>query len=122
MQVSSRLLLVWGIVNQFPYLALTPYYTSMLVAWSITEVIRYSFFATSLCGWRPQALTWLRYNTFFALYPLGIGSECALILLATQPAGRIDPNFKLALYAVLAIYVPGTFLSPQVYPVKPQRR
>jgi len=79
----------------------------MLVAWSVTEVIRYSFFALSLSGWQPAALTWLRYNTFFVLYPVGITSECALIYLATVPAALRNPVEPYILYAVLAIYVPG---------------
>lgn len=108
MQVASRLLLVWGVVHPFPAVALSsPFYTSMLVAWSVTEFIRYSFFAFSLSGWQPRPLTWLRYNTFFVLYPMGISSECALIYLATEPAGNLDELYKWALYAILAIYVPG---------------
>ena len=110
MQVASRLLLVWGVVYPFPAVALSsPFYTSMLVAWSVTEVIRYSFFAFSLSGWQPRLLVWLRYNTFFVLYPLGISSECSLIYLAAEPAGKLDERYKWALYAILAIYVPGEF-------------
>jgi very-long-chain (3R)-3-hydroxyacyl-CoA dehydratase len=109
MQVASRLLLVWGIVHPFPAIALSSdFYTSMLVAWSVTEVIRYSFFALGLLGWQPRLLTWLRYNTFFVLYPLGISSECALIYqAAVGPAGEVSDAYKWGLYAVLAAYVPG---------------
>ncbi|KAH7328443.1 tyrosine phosphatase-like protein [Stachybotrys elegans] len=110
MQVSSRFLLVWGVVHPFTYLAQAPFYTSMLVAWSVTEVIRYSFFALSLSGFQPRFLTWLRYNTFFVLYPMGILSECALIFLATEPASAFGDIYKWALYAILAIYVPGSYV------------
>ncbi|CAM1505310.1 Fc.00g109470.m01.CDS01 [Cosmosporella sp. VM-42] len=110
MQVSSRFLLVWGIVDIFPYLAFSPFYTSMLVAWSITEVIRYSFFALTLSGLQPRALTWLRYNTFFVLYPVGIFSECFLIWSAIKPAGDMSEYYSWLLYAVLAIYVPGSYV------------
>lgn len=109
MQVSSRFLLVWAIVDVFPFLASSPFYSSMLVAWSITEIIRYSYFALSLSGLQPRFLTWLRYNTFFVLYPIGITSECALIWKATEPAGQVNELYKWALYAILAIYVPGRF-------------
>ncbi|KND94927.1 putative very-long-chain (3R)-3-hydroxyacyl-CoA dehydratase [Tolypocladium ophioglossoides CBS 100239] len=91
MQVSSRFLLVWAIIDSFPLLALSPFYSSMLVAWSVTEVIRYSYFALTLSGRQPDALTWLRYNTFFVLYPLGIFSECSLIYMATVPAAMRHP-------------------------------
>lgn len=110
MQVSSRFLLVWGIVYPYPFLAQSPFYSSMLVAWSVTEVIRYSYFAFTLSGFQPSALTWLRYNTFFVLYPVGIFSECTLIWLATEPAGRSSDIEKHALYVILAVYVPGMLL------------
>ena len=103
-QVSSRLLLVWGITEQFsavraPFLSschththippqaqTNPLYASMILAWSITEVIRYAFYAFSLLGREPpRALTYLRYTTFYALYPLGAGSE-AFLILATVPS------------------------------------
>lgn len=51
----------------------------MVLAWSATEVIRYLFYACGLLGYTPRPLTWLRYTTFYALYPLGAGSEAALI-------------------------------------------
>ncbi|KAF5265579.1 hypothetical protein FOXYS1_3606 [Fusarium oxysporum] len=110
MQVASRFLLVWAIVDVFPFLALSPFYSSMLIAWSVTEIIRYSFFALSLSGYQPKFLTWLRYNTFFVLYPIGIFSECTLIWFATEPAGHINELYKWALYAILAIYVPGSYV------------
>lgn len=62
MQVASRFLLVWGIVNTFPNrTARSPAYSTMLLAWSATETIRYSYFALNLAtGEVPRALTWLR--------------------------------------------------------------
>jgi very-long-chain (3R)-3-hydroxyacyl-CoA dehydratase len=111
MQVASRFLLVWAIVDTFPHLPLeSPFYTSMLIAWSVTEVIRYSYFVPLLAmNWQPKPLTWLRYNTFFVLYPLGITSECVLVWLATEPAEKLGEMYKWALYAILVIYVPGAY-------------
>ncbi|KAL7927924.1 hypothetical protein ACQKWADRAFT_318007 [Trichoderma austrokoningii] len=87
MQVASRFLLVWGVLFLYPYLAIqAPTYSSMLVAWSVTEVIRYTYFALTLSGMTPRILTWLRYNTFFILYPVGILSECSLVYLAARSA------------------------------------
>lgn len=104
MQVASRLLLVWGIAYQYPFVTQAPFYASMLVAWSVTEVIRYSYFATTLAGIQPKLLTLLRYNTFFVLYPLGIFSECSLIFITSNYMAGMD---KFVLYAILVIYVPG---------------
>lgn len=56
----------------------------MLLAWSLTEVIRYSYYATSLLGIKIYALDWLRYTTFLPLYPLGAASE-AFISFSTLP-------------------------------------
>jgi very-long-chain (3R)-3-hydroxyacyl-CoA dehydratase len=110
MQVASRLLLVWPVVNVFPGLASSPAYSSMLVAWSVTEVIRYSYFALTLSGFQPKFLSWLRYNTFYMLYPLGISSECFLIYKAIEPARELRPEFAWALQAILLVYVPGESL------------
>jgi very-long-chain (3R)-3-hydroxyacyl-CoA dehydratase len=120
MQVASRFLLVWGVVYFFPELAVDQKnggsyaYTGMLLAWSATEVVRYGYFALSLSkgmGGVPAAVKWARYNGFWVLYPLGIGSECYLTYLAaTGPAkalsvGGVEASW--ALWAVLVIYVPG---------------
>jgi len=56
----------------------------MVLSWALTEVIRYTFYAASLIRWEFAPLLWLRYSTFFVLYPTGAGSE-ALVNLATLP-------------------------------------
>src|SRR6187402_1985849 len=86
----------------------------MLLAWSITEVIRYSYFALSLSGYTPKPLVWLRYNTFFVLYPIGILSESYLIWAATEDAMHFNPLFAYGLYTILLIYIPGS--SPSFRP------
>ncbi|TVY34751.1 putative very-long-chain (3R)-3-hydroxyacyl-CoA dehydratase [Lachnellula subtilissima] len=112
MQVASRILLVWGIVNPFPSLAKSAAYSSMLLAWSITEVIRYSFFTFNLSGYSPGFISWLRYNMFFVLYPLGISSECWLIYKAIEPAREIRVE-----YAWVLQFYSGGLCSRVVYPV-----
>ena len=111
MQVASRFLLVWGIAQFFPEtVARSTAYTTMLLAWSTTEVIRYSYFAVNLKdGTVPAWLTWLRYNTFFVLYPLGICSECWLVWLSIEPARKMDWRVEWGLWAVLVVYVPGEY-------------
>ncbi|KAH7354131.1 tyrosine phosphatase-like protein [Plectosphaerella cucumerina] len=110
MQVLSRFLLVWGVVFPFPWLAQSPVYSSMLLAWSITEVIRYSYFALNLSGLQPKALVWLRYNTFFVLYPIGILSECTLVYMAAEPLKMFGELAPYISYIILAIYVPGSYV------------
>ncbi|KAI0115768.1 tyrosine phosphatase-like protein [Nemania sp. FL0031] len=112
MQVFSRYAIVWGITDMFPPLAASPAYSSMLVAWSVTEVIRYSYFALTLSGWQPSALHWLRYHAFFVLYPLGISSEAWLIWIAVEPAKHlVSQLYGTALWAyVVLVYPPSAYI------------
>jgi very-long-chain (3R)-3-hydroxyacyl-CoA dehydratase len=90
MQVASRLLLVWGIGYNFPETTkYSPAYSSMLVAWSVTEVVRYYYFVFMLLGDEVPPLltkvwTWLRY-VFIPPFPsapppfrhtIGMGGVC----------------------------------------------
>ncbi|KAF2138798.1 uncharacterized protein K452DRAFT_328575 [Aplosporella prunicola CBS 121167] len=111
MQVASRLLLVWGISYNYPQSTRSsPAFAGMLIAWSVTEVIRYSYFVFALRGRVPGPLAWLRYNTFFILYPLGISCECWLVFRAIEPAQKQNPLIAYALWAILAVYVPGSYV------------
>ena len=114
MQVASRFLLVHLIASPpaFPLSTRhSPAYATMLLAWSVTEVIRYSYFVFSLSGVGvPKLWTWLRYNTFLVLYPLGIASECWLVYSAIPLAKERNEMFAYALWVILAVYVPGSYI------------
>jgi very-long-chain (3R)-3-hydroxyacyl-CoA dehydratase len=108
MQVASRVILVWAIVDQFPAATSKSLaYSTMLLAWSATEVVRYSYFVFNLNGSVPGILQWLRYNGFFVLYPLGISSEMFLVYLSIVPASKRDVRLGYGLYAILGLYIPG---------------
>jgi very-long-chain (3R)-3-hydroxyacyl-CoA dehydratase len=130
LQIASRFQLVWGVMNLFPLASRM--YPLMLIAWSTTEVIRYSYFVMLLQGSVPDVLSWLRsahvrftfpsgldadrcvwdrYNTFYVLYPLGICSEVWLIYSALEPARSWNHYYEYYLMVVLLIYVPGS-LTP----------
>lgn len=111
MQVASRLLLVWGVVDLFPDVAQSPFYSTMVLAWSITEVVRYSYYAFNLTRDHvPKLLVWIRYNAFFILYPLGAGSECVLTFLSLDDAQTMSAKYALFLKIVLLIYIPGFYI------------
>ncbi|KII92249.1 hypothetical protein PLICRDRAFT_466165 [Plicaturopsis crispa FD-325 SS-3] len=94
MQVASRLFLVWGITEQFDVARTSPIYTSMLIAWSLSEIPRYVYYIFPLTGRPvPYFLTWIRYTAFYPLYPLGAGSEAALIYL-TLPRSSLYPSWQ----------------------------
>ena len=114
MQVASRFLLVWGIASPHAFPSTTrnsPAYSTMLLAWSFTEVVRYSYFVFNLSGVGvPKLWTWLRYNTFLVLYPMGVASECWLVWKASAPAGEKNETLKYGLWAILGVYVPGFYV------------
>lgn len=108
MQVASRITMVWYICEQFPSVPLSPFYTSMVFAWSFTEVVRYNHYATGLLNIKISALEWLRYSTFYLLYPIGAGSEAALIFLSAKYAAEyVGPVGEYATYVLLAAWPPA---------------
>ncbi|KAH8974292.1 hypothetical protein BDL97_01G094300 [Sphagnum fallax] len=125
-QIGSRIYLTWGILFSFPQVQEHWLVTSLVLSWSITEVIRYSFFALKeTFGYTPRFLLWLRYTTFFVLYPTGICSEAGLVFV-TLPFMQLSdlyclrmPNklnfgfdyYYMSIVALLA-YIPG---SPGMY-------
>ncbi|XP_021274075.1 very-long-chain (3R)-3-hydroxyacyl-CoA dehydratase PASTICCINO 2 [Herrania umbratica] len=125
-QVGSRLYLTWGILWSFPEIRTHILVSSLVISWSITEIIRYSFFGMKEAfGFAPSWHLWLRYSSFLVLYPTGISSEVGLIYLAlpyikgSEKYSVRMPNkwnfsvdyFYLAILA-LGFYVPG---SPHLY-------
>lgn len=95
-QVASRLWILWGVVNLAPGPTTTGTVNlleygvgrlqlslfTLLTAWSLSEIIRYSFFASKELGLRLYPLLWLRYTAFIVLYPLGVSSELSMVWLA----------------------------------------
>ncbi|XP_061367737.1 very-long-chain (3R)-3-hydroxyacyl-CoA dehydratase PASTICCINO 2A-like [Gastrolobium bilobum] len=125
-QIGSRLYLAWGILWSFPETRNHVLVSSLLISWSITEIIRYSFFGLKEAfGFSPSWLLWLRYSTFLVLYPTGISSEVGLIYIALPFIKASEkycirmPNkwnysfdYFYAAIVALGIYVPG---SPHMY-------
>lgn len=140
-QVASRLWIVWGILNAaplstttkslvlvdlpgpLPRLALS--FHTLIFAWGITEIIRYSFFAFKEAGLQPFFLLWMRYSGFIILYPLGVSSELAMVFLALPylkesrkwcydmpNALNIGFEYWIACLLGIAAYIPG---FPQLY-------
>jgi len=127
MQVASRILVVWVVLTFYPQIVSTTdvygrpapgsvggpvAFAGIVMAWGITEVIRYGFFVwkEGVSSRIPPWLSWLRYNTFFVLYPIGISSECILMYLALTPAAKEQKGIDVLLKAVLFIYAPGSYI------------
>lgn len=52
----------------------------IMFAWGITEVVRYSFYFSSLIEKEIKPLLFLRYTLFLLLYPAGVAGELLIIL------------------------------------------
>lgn len=97
----------------------------LLVAWSVTEVIRYSFYALNIVNSVPKFLVWCRYTFFIVLYPLGASGELFTVIRALPEVHRkkhftlempnsLNIGFSFWCYLVLfaILYVPG---FPKMY-------
>ncbi|EMS64055.1 hypothetical protein TRIUR3_25650 [Triticum urartu] len=119
-QITGRLYITWGILWSFHEAQSHILLTSLIISWSITEVIRYFFFGMKeTFGVAPYWLLWLRYSTFLVFYPTGIVSEVGLILVAmpfmkTSRKYFMMPNkwnfsfnYHYELTLVTALIIPG---------------
>ncbi|CAH8630552.1 unnamed protein product [Schistosoma guineensis] len=62
LQVSSRLLVVWGILYIVARDNLGV--PLIVISWSIAEMIRYSYYVADICRVKLNLLTWLRFYGF----------------------------------------------------------
>jgi very-long-chain (3R)-3-hydroxyacyl-CoA dehydratase len=108
LQVASRYVAVWAVQYPFPSLCSSPIYSSMLFAWSLTEVIRYGYLACKLVGFEPYPFFWVRYSSYRVLYPVGILSEMGMMFLALGPAAaQIGQYYQIFLGACLFVIWPA---------------
>jgi very-long-chain (3R)-3-hydroxyacyl-CoA dehydratase len=102
-QVGSRLYLV-AIINMYQtHGALY----SMILAWSVTEIVRYGYYFLQLLHQDWYWITYLRYTMFFVLYPLGAGSEA---LLAWHARREMSFWGSLGTTLICVLYVPGLYV------------
>ncbi|KAG2595637.1 very-long-chain (3R)-3-hydroxyacyl-CoA dehydratase PASTICCINO 2A-like [Panicum virgatum] len=120
-QLSGRLFVTWGILWSFAETHSHVLVTSLVLSWSITEVIRYSFFGLKEAfGIIPYRHLWLRYSTFLVLYPIGLVSELGLIYAALpsmKASGKYclkmpnkwNSSFSYYYFSIILsiLYIPG---------------
>lgn len=125
MQVYSRVLVVCGILIAVPVSQDSIGLPLCLLCWSITEIIRYSFYALSLINAVPYFLLWCRYTLFIVLYPFGITGELLCIYAAQayvaehktftlELPNRLNATFSYQYFLISNMlgYIPG---FPQLY-------
>ncbi|CAK9293904.1 unnamed protein product [Gordionus sp. m RMFG-2023] len=77
LQLFGRLFIVWVTFYE-PYQVTSDLGSFFIIlAWSITENIRYSYYAWTIYNSNtlPYLMIWLRYNAFIVLYPIGVLGE-----------------------------------------------
>ncbi|KAM9925548.1 hypothetical protein OXX59_003799 [Metschnikowia pulcherrima] len=106
LQFFARLVITLGISYHVPYSPgnYSKAYSVLIVAWSITEIIRYSFYAAKQFGRMPRQLLWLRYSSFILLYPLGLMSEPVVVY---KTLGHVSGAYYCFLAFGMCLYVPG---------------
>ncbi|KAI8968986.1 Ptplb-like protein [Mycotypha africana] len=121
MQVFSRIFLVWAVNYPFPQIHSHWSYSTMIISWSIAEIVRYSYYSTNLLGSVPAFITWARYTFFLVLYPTGISSELIMTFLSLPYVKAEWGNIYFYLYIIVVLlYAPG---SPVMYNhMRAQRR
>jgi len=87
-QVFSRVFIVWGILIQVEESRDCIGFAMLLTAWTITEIIRYSYYTFGLFDSVPYLLMWLRYTLFIFLYPLGVTGEILAIYTSLEPVRK----------------------------------
>ena len=124
-QVMSRLFVLWLVTDLVPSTQKAPGVVLYLVCWTITEIVRYSYYVLNLIGSVPYIIMWCRYTFFFVLYPLGVAGELITIyysLPVVKETGILSlpmPNlinfsfsYHIFLIFVMFCYIP---IFPQLY-------
>ncbi|KAJ4461374.1 putative tyrosine phosphatase [Paratrimastix pyriformis] len=109
-QVCSRCYITFLICTLVPESTAWWAFPMMVFSWTITEIIRYTYFITEALQVTPRWLTFIRYSTFLVLYPTGAGGEwlCAFKALPWLP--ERDP-FAISLPNALNASFSTAFLT-----------
>jgi len=119
-QVLSRVGLTL-VATYIPIARESIFFSLMVGSWSVTEVVRYGYYALSqLTTNVPPLLVWLRYSLFLVLYPSGVVGEMGTLYSSLPYFAQHRPfslflpnplNFAFdsyyAVWVVLATYLPG---------------
>ncbi|XP_066467898.1 very-long-chain (3R)-3-hydroxyacyl-CoA dehydratase 2 [Tiliqua scincoides] len=124
-QVMSRVFLTWAVTHSVKEVQSEDSVLLFVVAWTITEITRYSFYTFSLLNHLPYLIKWARYTLFIVLYPMGVTGELLTIYAALPHVRRSGLysislpnkyNFSFDYHAFLILtmisYIP---LFPQLY-------
>ncbi|XP_053601476.1 very-long-chain (3R)-3-hydroxyacyl-CoA dehydratase 2 [Plodia interpunctella] len=124
-QVYSRVFVVCGILMSVYGSTVSPGLPLCILAWSVTEIIRYGYYTLNLIGAVPQILLFLRYSTFIILYPIGITGELLCMYHSLEEVAEKNTlsisfpnpwnfifNYYYFIVAIMSLYIP---LFPVLY-------
>ncbi|XP_054811971.1 uncharacterized protein LOC129313104 isoform X2 [Prosopis cineraria] len=104
MQWGGRVHFLLAVVDKVDEVQESPSVFITFLAWSISEVIRYSHYAFNCIESCPSWITYLRYTAFIVLYPLGIGPGEMWLMYQALPIIK-----KRNLYAVAFSGLPFSY-------------
>jgi len=123
-QVFSRVFAIWGVLEISPPSQVCIGVPTLLVAWTITEIIRYGYYFLNLIG-MAFIIQWFRYTLFIVLYPIGITGELLCIYHALDHVKKTNlwsvsmPNalnvafsYHYFLMFIMLLYIP---IFPMLY-------
>jgi hypothetical protein len=88
----------------------------VLFTWTLTDIIRYPYYALNMYRVCPYWLTWLRYTSFLIQYPLNVIAETGYGIFVLFPAcSQPGALFRLELSSVLIIHYGYVFLGRRFY-------
>ncbi|HLP21269.1 MAG TPA: protein tyrosine phosphatase-like domain-containing protein [Chitinophagales bacterium] len=115
-QVASRILvLVFINVLIDKFADVTVFRLGVLTvsfAWTITELVRYSFYFFALLGRQFNILLWMRYSFFILLYPIGVTGEWLILATPVVTEGLTLSVLTVFLAVTLVAYV---YYFPALY-------
>jgi very-long-chain (3R)-3-hydroxyacyl-CoA dehydratase len=116
MQVASRLLVMSLLVmmaSDCPCDGSEKYgYPLILLAWTLTEVVRALNYLSDLLNLGLKMVAWLRYSMFIVLYPLGVTGEFLIMYGFWKWRGEQIDLIALTLAGIALSYV---IFFPKLY-------
>ncbi|KAL5711016.1 very-long-chain (3R)-3-hydroxyacyl-CoA dehydratase [Ranunculus cassubicifolius] len=85
MQWGGRTHWLLAIVRNISEVQEVPAVCVTFLAWSISEIIRYSQYALNCAGICPYWVTYLRYTAFIVLYPIGVALGEMWVMYSALP-------------------------------------
>ncbi|XP_044758014.1 very-long-chain (3R)-3-hydroxyacyl-CoA dehydratase [Coccinella septempunctata] len=113
-QVGGRVFVLFLMIGGEPKVQTEPIVFILFLAWSSIEIIRYPYYISQLFEKNNKLLTWLRYNAWIILYPVGMVCEMIinyknLVLINETGKWSIEMpnplNFTFSFVYVLRFYL-----------------